>query len=63
MLMRKFVILRGIEFNNIFWTLNTGDNCHSDSGELCYKELAFADTDEQAIEIYQEEIDKRNSSY
>jgi hypothetical protein len=61
--MKKFVILQGIEHNNIFWTINTENNCFSQSGKLWYKELSFSDTEEEAIKLYEKAVTERNNTF
>jgi len=47
----KFVVLENIETKSRFWTMNTKNNTHSINGELWYKEIAFTDDPQEAIEI------------
>jgi len=46
----KFVILQGIEHGNVFYSTNSEHPELSAKGEVWYKILDYADTDEEAQE-------------
>ena len=46
---KKYVVLKGIEHGNMFWTTNIENNTHSFEGELWYKEILFTDSEDEAI--------------
>jgi hypothetical protein len=51
---KKFIVLEHLLMPDRgfrFWTTNTENNTHLNSGELAYKEILFTDDTDEAIKI------------
>ena len=50
----KYVVLehlQGVDIGRRFWSRNIVDNTHLTTGEEVYKEIAFTDSEEEAIKL------------
>lgn len=56
----KFVVLRGLNQNNIFWTTNRPghDARFTNDGQISYEIIAYTMTEEEAQTIWRENIPK-----